>query len=218
MKLITEELKEKFKKYPLGSQDGLGKDAKVIVKYFNPTGVGTWLITEADKLENGDYEMFGYCHLGDDENAEFGYVLLSELENIKLPFGLSIERDLYMNQDNNIVDVMKSSGITLPDFLLDDQEKWKEPRYFDVLVDDVKSMLDNKSYTVARVCNGVNCVELHYIDGKSTIEYGTRTSDDSWESEIENIEWFDKNMSISDIENKLENLFNIEFGEKDYEL
>ena len=190
MKLITEELKEKFKKYPLGSQDGLGKDAKVIVKYFNPTGVGTWLITEADKLENGDYEMFGYCHLGDDENAEFGYVLLSELENIKLPFGLSIERDLYMNQDNNIVDVMKSSGITPPDFLLDDQEKWKEPRYFDVLVDD----------------------------GKSTIEYGTRTSDDSWESEIENIEWFDKNMSISDIENKLENLFNIEFGEKDYEL
>lgn len=218
MKLITEELKEKFKKYPLGSQDGLGKDAKVIVKYFNPTGVGTWLITEADKLENVDYEMFGYCHLGDDENAEFGYVLLSELENIKLPFGLSIERDLYMNQDNNIVDVMKSSGITPPDFLLDDQEKWKEPRYFDVLVDDVKSMLDNKSYTVARVCNDVNCVELHYIDGKSTIEYGTRTSDDSWESEIENIEWFDKNMSISDIENKLENLFNIEFGEKDYEL
>ena len=62
------------------------------------------------------------------------------------------------------------------------------------------------------------CVELHYIDGKSTIEYGTRISDDSWESEIENIEWFDKNMSISDIENKLENLFNIEFGEKDYEL
>ena len=76
-------------------------------------------------------------------------------------------------------------------------------------------MLDNESYTVARVCNGVNCVELHYIDGKSTIEYGTRTSNDSWENKIENIDWFDKNMSISDLENKLENLFDVEFGGKD---
>lgn len=26
---------------------------------------------------------------------EWGYVMLSELENLKLPFGLTIERDLY---------------------------------------------------------------------------------------------------------------------------
>ena len=31
--------------------------------------------------------MFGYCHLGDDEFAEFGSILLSELENIELDLG-----------------------------------------------------------------------------------------------------------------------------------
>ena len=108
---------EQIKKYSIGSQDGLGKDAKVLVKYFNPAGVGTWLITEGNKLDNGDYELFGYCHLGDDLNAEFGYVLLSELENIKLPFGLKIERDLYLNKDCKLIEAMKLSGITPPDFL-----------------------------------------------------------------------------------------------------
>ena len=77
MKLITKELEKLFEKYPIGSQDGLAGKAKVIAKFFNPTGVGTWIITEGNKLENGDYEMFGYCHLGDDEMAELGYVMLN---------------------------------------------------------------------------------------------------------------------------------------------
>lgn len=82
---MTKELEEKLKKYPIESQSELLKKSKVLVKYFNPTGVVTWLITEENKLENGDYEMFGYCHLGDDEMAEFGYVyLLEEDKNIEM--------------------------------------------------------------------------------------------------------------------------------------
>ena len=117
MKLITKEIEEKFKQYPLGSQENLLGDAKVVVKYFNPIGVGTWLITEGNKLENGDYELFGYCHLGDDENAEFGYVLLSDLEQIKLPFGLNIERDLYIPKDYTLLEAIKDLGITPPSYL-----------------------------------------------------------------------------------------------------
>ena len=117
MKLMTKELEKKFEKYPIGSQDGLGGKAKVIAKFFNPTGVGTWLITEAEKMENGDYEMFGYCHLGDDRMAEFGYVCLSELQNLKLPFGLTVERDLYMKEDINILDAIKENGFNPPSFL-----------------------------------------------------------------------------------------------------
>ena len=45
MKLITKELEKLFEKYPLGSQEDMGGSAKVIAKFFNPTGVGTWLIT-----------------------------------------------------------------------------------------------------------------------------------------------------------------------------
>ena len=117
MKLMTKELEKKFEKYPLYSQDGLGGRAKVIVKYFNPVGVGTWLITEGNKLDNGDYQMFGYCHLGNDDYAELGYVMLSELESITLINGLKIERDLYLNDDATLYDVMKKSGMYIPGYL-----------------------------------------------------------------------------------------------------
>lgn len=117
MKLMTKELEKKFERYPLYSQDGMGGKAKVLVKYFNPVGAGTWLITEGNKLENGDYEMFGYCHLGDDDFAELGYVMLSELENITLFGGLKIERDLYLADNITLYDAMKRSGMKIPDFL-----------------------------------------------------------------------------------------------------
>ena len=93
MMLVTKELEKTFNKYPIGSQDGKGMDAKVLVKYFNPCGAGTWLITEGEKQDNGDWLFFGYCHIIE---WEWGYVMLSELENVKLPFGLSIERELYV--------------------------------------------------------------------------------------------------------------------------
>lgn len=95
MMLMTKELETTLKKYPIGSQDGKGEDADVIVKYFNPCGAGTWLITEGEKQENGDWLLFGYCHIFE---WEWGYVMLSELENVKLPFGLSIERELYVTE------------------------------------------------------------------------------------------------------------------------
>lgn len=123
MKLITKELEKLFEKYPIGSQDGLGGKAKVIAKFFNPTGVGTWIITEGNKLENGDYEMFGYCHLWDDEMAELGYVMLSELESLKLPFGLKVERDLYMPKDCDLIQAMERTGITPPSYMLEDYNK-----------------------------------------------------------------------------------------------
>ena len=92
MLLMTKELETKFKDYPLGSQEELLEEAKVLVKYFNPCGAGTWLITEGEKQEDGDWLLYGYCHIFE---WEWGYVLLSELQVVQLPFGLSIERETY---------------------------------------------------------------------------------------------------------------------------
>lgn len=92
MLLMTKELEKKFNNYRLGSQEGLMEEAEVVVKYFNPCGAGTWLITEGEKQENGDWLMFGYCHIFE---WEWGYVTLSELQSVRLPFGLSIEREIY---------------------------------------------------------------------------------------------------------------------------
>lgn len=90
MKLLTEEIKKKLKKSPYGSHDGEGLSAKLIVKLFNPCGSGTWLITEGEEQEDGDWLLFGYCHILE---WEWGSIMLSELESYKGPWGLGIERD-----------------------------------------------------------------------------------------------------------------------------
>lgn len=129
MKLLTKELEKKFKDFPLGSQSGKYGLAKVIAKFFNPCGIGTWLITEGERTDDGDFEMFGYCHLGNDEDAELGYVRLSELEEIKGPLGIGIERDLYF-EECTLEDAIYKNGFKVPTFL-DTQERVKE-----ILLDD----------------------------------------------------------------------------------
>lgn len=92
MKLITKEIEKKLLTHPLYSTDGnMVKD--VLVKFFNPCGSGTWYVFEAEKNGN-DWEFFGLVDLFE---KELGYFTLSELESIKLPFGLSIERDMYFD-------------------------------------------------------------------------------------------------------------------------
>ena len=91
--LMPQSVRRKLLKSPLYSKDGQGDKAEVVVKYFNPSGAGTWLITEGEEQKNGDWLLFGMCHIFE---WEWGYVLLSELENVRTPpFGLRIERDLY---------------------------------------------------------------------------------------------------------------------------
>lgn len=49
MELMTKALEKRFENFPLGSQDGMSREAEVVVKYYNPCGKGTWLITEGEK-------------------------------------------------------------------------------------------------------------------------------------------------------------------------
>ena len=67
-------------------------DFRPVVKLFNPGGAGTWLLTEIDP-EEPDI-AFGLCDLGMG-TPELGSVSLSELESIRGPFGLGIERDIH---------------------------------------------------------------------------------------------------------------------------
>ena len=106
MELWTDELEQKALGYPIQSQDKKGKAAKVLVKYFNPYGAGTWLITEAEKQENGDWLLFGYCHIFE---WEWGYVLLSELQSTKINvFGckFGLERDLYISENATVAELV----------------------------------------------------------------------------------------------------------------
>lgn len=63
-----------------------------VVKLFNPCGAATWLITEM--MPDEPDILFGLCDLGF-SCPELGCVSLAELESVKGPLGLGIERDLH---------------------------------------------------------------------------------------------------------------------------
>jgi hypothetical protein len=106
MKLLTKEILAKLPK--IGSTDGKGDDAIAQVKFFSPVGGSTWYITEFD----GEDEMYGFARLNDwNDLAEPGYVSLRELQSIKLPFGLGIERDMHWSP-KSLRECKKELGIT----------------------------------------------------------------------------------------------------------
>ena len=96
MTLMTTELERNFEKYPFKSQEKEGTNAIVIAKFYNPCGNEVWLITEAEKQKDG-WLLFGLMNIFN-LDWEWGYVLLSELEKMELPFGMTIEEELSLTE------------------------------------------------------------------------------------------------------------------------
>ena len=95
MKLLIKEIRRKLP--PLYSQDGKGGEAIVHVKFFTPDSGWTWYATEGEPVldESGKEVDFRFFGLVDGHEKEIGYFMLSELEEVRGPMGLPIERDLY---------------------------------------------------------------------------------------------------------------------------
>jgi len=121
MLLLTKENREKLP--PLYAQEEKADDAIVYIKYFTPWSNWTWYVTEGSAVVeiDGEYEHVPLANLEKkggtlfwtndrDEivevvdvrffglvqgfETEWGYFVLSELESVRGPFGLGIERDL----------------------------------------------------------------------------------------------------------------------------
>jgi hypothetical protein len=85
MQLLTQEIKKKLPS--LGSQaDNL--DPIIQVKFFCPWNHWTWFAYEFDQEDT----FFGFVKGDFDEIGTFS---LSELESVRGPLGLGIERDMY---------------------------------------------------------------------------------------------------------------------------
>ena len=83
------------------AQDGT-KEFKAEVKLFNPTGAGTWYLSELDPETN---IAFGLCEI---HEKELGYVSLDELSEYTGPLGLGIERDKYFSSNKHTLEECKS--------------------------------------------------------------------------------------------------------------
>ena len=83
----------------LYSGEELGLLALALVKFFTPDSNWTWYASEFD----GEDTFFG---LVDGLETELGYFSLSELQSIKGPLGLLIERDLHF-EPKTLKDLME---------------------------------------------------------------------------------------------------------------
>ena len=98
MKLLTKSDLRKLQAQDPYHETGPGRelpDSETIVhvKFFTPDAQWTWYACSASQdPDSGDWQFFG---LVDGLARELGYFWLSELEKIRGPLGLKVERDLY---------------------------------------------------------------------------------------------------------------------------
>lgn len=98
MKLLTKSDLAKLQKQDPYHASGPGRElpateTMVLVKFFTPDASWTWYAVSASQdPETGNVQFFG---LVDGLARELGYFWLSELEKVRGPLGLPVERDLY---------------------------------------------------------------------------------------------------------------------------
>ena len=87
MKLLTKTVEKMTP--AIGDTENIAIGEKTATaRFFNPVGHGTWYMIEMDPKTG---EAFGMCHIFE---WELGYFDLTELQSLKLPMGLGIERDI----------------------------------------------------------------------------------------------------------------------------
>lgn len=91
MRLMTPELEKQFP--PLYSMEGKDPSTvRIIAKFFDPCGSWNWYACEYGPKER---LFFGLVR---GHEVEMGYFSIDELQSIKGPLGLGIERDLYFGE------------------------------------------------------------------------------------------------------------------------
>ncbi|MBB3123314.1 hypothetical protein FHS04_000811 [Mesoflavibacter sabulilitoris] len=89
MKLITPEIEARFKEF---EEEQTPENPIFVAKFFNPVGSQTWYASTYDPKSNTCYGyVTGMAY------DELGYFSIDELEALKLPYGVRIERDEFFD-------------------------------------------------------------------------------------------------------------------------
>jgi hypothetical protein len=91
MKLLTDELRTRL---PLLYSQEAESEPMVYAKFFLPGTGWTWYVLEGSP-EGDEFRFFGFV-VGLEN--ELGYFLLSELEGVRSPLGLQVERDFSFHE------------------------------------------------------------------------------------------------------------------------
>ena len=99
MKLMTKAIEKKLPKF-YTHQNAEPANVLVPVKFFTPWTNWTWYATEYNPETRN---FFGWVEGFD---KELGYFNLDELESVRGPFGLKIERDINWNPKTTLKQIM----------------------------------------------------------------------------------------------------------------
>lgn len=102
MKLLTQKIIKRMPKL-YSTQNLLPEEKRIIVKFFCPWNNWTWYVLEGEKQGPDDWMFFGYVK---GHFSELGYFLLSELREVRGPWGLKIERDAYFDERKTLQDII----------------------------------------------------------------------------------------------------------------
>jgi len=94
MELMTKHIEKELP--ALYSQEEVA-DPVCLLKYFTPDSSFTWYILEGQKQEDGDWLFFGKVVSSLCPEGELGYVMLSQIREVRGGLGLPVERDLYFD-------------------------------------------------------------------------------------------------------------------------
>lgn len=112
MKLITKAIALTVPS--LYAQDGKRYEATAYVRLFNPSGDGTWYITEYSPEECLAFGLTYFLSMNDQlPRGELGYISITELQAYRSPFRLGIERDLSFKPTTLATCLEQYHGITL---------------------------------------------------------------------------------------------------------
>lgn len=92
MKLLTKANYAELAKYPIQTNQKSLDKAKAVVKWFTPWSNWTWYVCEWGGPDDPD--LF-WGRTDAPTCTEWEYMRLSEIEAIKGPYGLKVERDLH---------------------------------------------------------------------------------------------------------------------------
>ena len=98
--LIPDDLRDRLIENGRTAEVQDGFDPFPVVKLFTPDAAATWLLTEAFP-DGADLRLFGLCDLGLG-SPELGYLMLSEIEDVRGKLGLPVERDLCFKAEHRL--------------------------------------------------------------------------------------------------------------------
>jgi len=99
MNLIPDDIREQLLANGRRSLVEAKFDAVPVVKLFTPDAGATWLLTDLDPHDAD--RAFGLCDLGLG-SPEMGWLSIFEIQSIRGPLGLHVERDLHFSADKPI--------------------------------------------------------------------------------------------------------------------